>query len=230
MGNELPFIDAAELASGQLTTPAIGLAEREPGAPKLSEQQPAQILYTSGTIDQPKGVLLSQGNLLSNARAKLAAAPQFATDVRLNILPFAHAYARTCELSTWILSGSQLCIAPDWNTFLSWALELEPTLVNLVPQLVYRLVDHMDATASEFPLGHRLRLLQVGGAALRPAVWKRLAARGWPPLQGYGLTETSPWSAPTWRVRSEWIVLVRPLRAQKFASINSVSCGRAVRR
>jgi acyl-CoA synthetase (AMP-forming)/AMP-acid ligase II len=73
-------------------------------------------------MSEPKGVMLSHGNLLSNARAKLAAAPQFATDVRLNVLPFAHAYARTCELSTWIISGSLLCIARDWAEFL----ELSP--------------------------------------------------------------------------------------------------------
>jgi long-chain acyl-CoA synthetase len=191
-------------------------------------EQPAQILYTSGTCGSPRGVVLSHGNLLSNARAKLIAAPQSADDVRLNILSFSHAYARTCELSTWLLTGGQLAIASDWTEFLAWAPRLEPTLINLVPQLVSRLWNQLQESASsvgggsDVPdalpvnctvsdasasadasasvgglrwqdmLGSRLRLLQVGGAALSPAIWNGLAAQGLPPLQGYGLTEASP--------------------------------------
>ena len=162
----------------------------------------AQVLFTSGTMSDPKGVMLSHRNLLTNALAKLAAAPQFADDTRLNILPFAHAYARTCELSTWIISGSQLCVAHDWVSFMALAPQLRPTLINLVPHLAHKLVADLDlaaefnslavAVAGERLLGDRLRLLQVGGAALSRDVWNRLVDAGWPPLQGYGLTESSP--------------------------------------
>ncbi|MGN6135572.1 MAG: AMP-binding protein [Aureliella sp.] len=181
--------------------PAMGdLRETLRGRPRPQSGQLAQILTTSGTISQPKGVMLSHGNLLTNALAKLDAAPQVAEDVRLNILPFAHAYARTCELSTWIISGSQLCIARDWQDVLELAGSVRPTLINLVPHLAHKLVDALDQAAAQAPgidagrhvLGDRLRLLQVGGAALPAATWQRLAAAGWPPLQGYGLTETSP--------------------------------------
>lgn len=166
---------------------------KDVSAQSIEAHAAAQILYTSGTIGQPKGVVLSHTNLLSNARAKLQAAPQYHDDVRLNILPFAHAYARTCELSAWIISGSQLCIAKDWASFLIWAPIINPTLINLVPHLVTRLLEQLDRTTLiTNTVGNRLRLLQVGGAALRSDVWQRLADLGWPPLQGYGLTETSP--------------------------------------
>lgn len=162
----------------------------------VTADESAQILYTSGTMSAPKGAVLTHRNLLSNAQAKLRAAPQYADDVRLNILPFAHAYARTCELSTWILSGSQLILAPDWQTFLQLARHARPTLVNLVPYLAHKIVDLLrDVEAQQNPstlLGDRLRLLQVGGAALARRDWEQLAAAGWPPLQGYGLTECSP--------------------------------------
>lgn len=163
---------------------------------------PAQLLFTSGTTGTPKGVLLSHRNLVSNALAKLAAAPQLQTDLRLNILPFCHAYARTCELSTWVLTGGKLAIASDWNDFLHQARELQPTLVNLVPYLVNKLVQMatVNAASSNRTLteslsdltGGRVRLLQVGGAALSNEVWEVLAEAGLPPLQGYGLTEASP--------------------------------------
>lgn len=191
--SHLPTVTADELVQNEQQSFAVA----DYVSPDLDDDAPAQLLYTSGTVLQPKGALLSHRNLLSNARAKLDAAPQFPTDVRLNILPLAHAYARTCELSTWILSGSELCVTADWDTFLQWAPKLEPTLINLVPHLVYRLVERLGTTADDTTtakqiLGSRLRLLQVGGAALRADIWQRLAALGWAPLQGYGLTETSP--------------------------------------
>ncbi len=193
----LPVLSAEAIEAGAPEYPSASIAElplaMQDGAPSVTHDSPAQILYTSGTISRPKGALLSHRNLLSNARAKLQAAPQFSNDIRLNILPFAHAYARTCELSTWILSSSRLCIAPDWQTFLRAAPILEPTLINLVPFLVQRLMEQCDSDSNASALlGSRLRLLQVGGAALREDVWQRMAALGWPPLQGYGLTETSP--------------------------------------
>lgn len=150
----------------------------------------AQMLFTSGTVNKPKGVLLSHNNLASNARAKLDAAPQTSDDVRLNVLPFSHAYARTCELSTWIIARGKLVITRSWREFVRVAPIVRPTLVNLVPHLAMRLADLISADCSS--VGGRLRLLQVGGAALTDALWQKLDRRGLPPLQGYGLTETSP--------------------------------------
>ncbi len=164
----------------------------------VSNDRPSQILFTSGTSGEPKGVLLSHHNLVSNALAKLEAAPQFEHDLRLNILPFCHAYARTCELSTWVLSKSRLAIANDWSDFLHQAGELHPTLINLVPHLANKLL-HQEATQERLApqevvsrLGDNVRLLQVGGAPIADELWAELDKSGLPPLQGYGLTEASP--------------------------------------
>ncbi|MDX1929640.1 MAG: AMP-binding protein [Pirellulaceae bacterium] len=164
----------------------------------ISDELPAQMLFTSGTSGQPKGVLLSHRNLVSNAWAKLDAAPQVEDDLRLNILPFCHAYARTCELSTWVLSNSRLAIATDWDDFLRQASVLRPTLINLVPHLANKLVHQTNTKEQLQPheiaarLGGQVRLLQVGGAAISDDLWHALANSGLPPLQGYGLTEASP--------------------------------------
>ena len=150
----------------------------------------AQILFTSGSDGFPKGVMLSHHNLLTNARAKLAAAPQLHDDLRLNVLPFAHAYARTCELSAWIVSRSRLAIAGSWQEAQRQAQVLRPTLMNVVPYLAEQVAKELEADPKA--LGGRLRLLQVGGAALGNDLWNRLSQLGLPPLQGYGLTEASP--------------------------------------
>ncbi len=151
---------------------------------------PAQMLFTSGSLAEPKGVLLSHRNLVSNALAKLTAAPQYEDDLRLNILPFAHAYARTCELTSWILSRSRLALASSWMELLRIAPRLQPTLLNVVPFLAEQAAQALEANSRA--LGGRVRLLQCGGAALPSELWWRLQSLGLPPLQGYGLTEASP--------------------------------------
>ncbi len=159
-------------------------------ASRVHTDSAAHMLFTSGSLDEPKGVLLSHRNLVSNARAKLAAAPQSSEDLRLNILPFCHAYARTCELSTWIITRGQMALASSWPNFVQLARRLQPTLLNLVPYQAELLANELDL--NPLGLGGRLRLLQVGGASLSDSLWQRLNLHGLPPLQGYGLTECSP--------------------------------------
>ncbi len=88
----------------------------------VDAHSPAQILFTSGTTGMPKPVVLSHRNLVSNALAKLDAAPQSSLDLRLNVLPFCHAYARTCELSTWILTAANSALQTAGTIF--WNLHL----------------------------------------------------------------------------------------------------------
>lgn len=159
-------------------------------AGSVAVELPTQILFTSGSLAEPKGVMLSHRNLVSNSTAKLAAAPQYASDLRLNVLPFAHAYARTCELTSWILTRSRLVVVDSWLELLRVAPHWQPTLLNVVPYLAQQAAQVLDANPQA--LGSQLRLLQCGGAALPTALWQRLASHGLPPLQGYGLTEASP--------------------------------------
>lgn len=157
---------------------------------EVCQDATAQILFTSGSTGRVKAVRLGNRGLIRNALSKLDAAPQTEADLRINILPFAHAYARTCELSTWILSGGRLALARNWDDLVAMAKALRPTLLNCVPLLAKRIADLLELDPRA--LGGRLRLLQVGGAALPERLWTRLSDLGLPPLCGYGLTETGP--------------------------------------
>jgi long-chain acyl-CoA synthetase len=148
---------------------------------------PELILWTTGTTASPKGVILSQRNLLSNAQAKLQAVPQSVDDVRLTTLPLAHAYARTCDFGTWLLSGCTLVLSLGYVGWETIAKEYPPTLANVVPSLAYRLLETENAVGMS-----RLRLLGVGGAPLNREAFERYRDRGITVTQGYGLTETSP--------------------------------------
>ncbi len=159
---------------------------------------PALILFTSGTGGKSKAVTLSRRNLASNAAAKLQAVPQSPDDVRVCLLPICHAYARTCDLGTWLLSGCSLAITSGWDGWQRVAPQVRPTLVNLVPSVALRLLGQWPApTAGQAaeplpPELSRLHLLGCGGAALPAEAFAAFAQRGVIVIQGYGMTETSP--------------------------------------
>ena len=159
----------------------------------------ATILYTSGTTGEPKGVMLSHDNLAENTQATLAAIGHKEDDLRLNLLPLSHIFARTCDLYTWIAAGTQLALTESRDTVLADCNAIQPTVLNAVPYfydkvrrvLIERgLADTDGALSASF--GGRVRLCCSGGAALPDHVFDFYEQRGLPILQGYGLTETSP--------------------------------------
>ena len=158
----------------------------------------ALILWTSGTTAEPKAVVHHWKSIITNARGKLAAAPQTPDDRRLTVLPFSHAYARTCDMATWLLSGSVLAAGDGWRALERFAPVIKPTLMNAVPYLIDKIFEAVDGdkVAAEARLRFlgldELRMLGCGGAALLPERFQQIQQLGIAPIQGYGLTETGP--------------------------------------
>ena len=186
----------------QLLSQADEAAGRELEAAAQAELQPgelATILYTSGTTGEPKGVMLSQRNLASNALGTLEAFGEQADDLRLSWLPLSHIFARTCDMYTWLASGSELALAESPETVTAFCHELQPTLINGVPYFFEKVQRYLvDNGLAEQPgvlaaaFGGRLRAACSGGAPLPDHVARFYNDRGVFLAQGYGLTESSP--------------------------------------
>jgi long-chain acyl-CoA synthetase len=164
----------------------------------------ATILYTSGTTGEAKGVMLSHGNLTSNAIGSCAAFETTAEDIRLSWLPFSHIFARTCDLYTWLVRSSQLAVVEDREKIVPSCAIVKPTLLNGVPYFFERVYRHLTQAGKIGPvapggpthlqqlLGGNIRACCSGGAALPDHVAAFFWQEGVPLVQGYGLTESSP--------------------------------------
>ena len=157
------------------------------------------MLYTSGTTGRPKGVMLSQANLLANVQSKLSVLPLSAEDVRIGFLPLSHIFARTCDCFTWLASGSTLVIVPEPQAVFDALSDTRPTYINAVPYFYERLWREAQSLGMlsqdgwlQQRLGGRMRVANCGGAPLSDHVYDWIREQEVPLVTGYGLTETSP--------------------------------------
>jgi long-chain acyl-CoA synthetase len=162
----------------------------------------ATIIYTSGTTGEPKGVMLSHGNLTSNAQTVIQEL-QESTDAnferRMNLLPLSHIFARTCDFYVVVAGASELTLAESPLTAVADCGLFQPTLLNAVPYFFEKIMRSLiENGAANLPgalqraLGNRLRWCCSGGAPLPEHVGRFYAERGLLLVQGYGLTESSP--------------------------------------
>ncbi|MGB8840713.1 MAG: long-chain fatty acid--CoA ligase [Aliidongia sp.] len=122
----------------------------------------ACLVYTSGTGGVPKGVMLSHGNMMSNARgAKLVLENDFGVgdEVFLSFLPLTHSYEHTAGLIYPIMLGAEIYFsAPE---VLAGDLPIvRPTLMTAVPRLLETLHRRI-VQASERAGGFKLKLFRL---------------------------------------------------------------------
>jgi long-chain acyl-CoA synthetase len=166
---------------------------------RLAPDDLAGILYTSGTTGNPKGVMLTHANILSNAHALLEMCPVEPDDLLLSWLPYTHIYARTVDHYKAIHGGLHLFLAPSSEAVPDLLRRVQPTHMSSVPRLYEKILTAVSyGTGAETAarlrdlFGPRRKWFSSGGAPLPPAIAETYRQAGVLVLQGYGLTETSP--------------------------------------
>ena len=127
----------------------------------------AVLIYTSGTTAEPKGVLLSHGNITYNALTGCRLFPELQKGkVGISMLPWAHSYAITAELTSWISFGGTLGFMRDASTLAEDMQLVRPHFLVSVPRVFNKVYDAIQLRMSDEG-GIKKKLFDAACAAAR---------------------------------------------------------------
>ena len=156
-----------------------------------SPNEPAALLYTSGTTGAPKGATLTVGNIVANVRMTVEVMGYAPNDKVATFLPLFHVFAQNTMMNAAFESGATVILFRRFEagTILRTIEQERATLLFAVASIYVALL----ATRLEDYDLSSLRFEVAGAAPLPNELVHRWQARlGRPINQGYGLTETSP--------------------------------------
>ena len=177
---------------------SIGLADKVRGLlagvePRVAREanDPAVVLFTSGSEGTPKGVVLSHRNILANAAQALARVDANGNDKVFNVLPVFHSFGLTGGMMMPLLAGIPIFMYPT------------PLHYRIVPELIYQTGATILFGTDTFLAGYArsahaydfrtLRLVLAGAEAVKDRTRQIYMERyGIRILEGYGVTETAP--------------------------------------
>lgn len=162
--------------------------------PKLSGADEAVIIYTSGTTGRPKGVLLTHGNLLSNAQQIAEWLHLTGDDRSLMIMPLFHVNALMTTAMAVLWVGGSVVLAPRFSASRHWE-----TISRYGVTYFGSVATMLSMLNNKYPTGapvgldtSRFRFALCGSAPVPVEVLKMFESRFCcPVIEGYGLSEST---------------------------------------
>jgi fatty-acyl-CoA synthase len=187
----LALVALADAPSGWLHWgELLALPAVEPGVGG-SDADPVLLVYTSGTTGRPKGVVLSQANLLWNIFNAVHVHEMTSADRVLTNLPLFHVGGLNIQTLPALYAGARVCLHPRFDPAATLAAiaSFRPTLTLVVPATLRAIVEHPDFATT--PLTS-LRMMMTGSMTTPDSLIAAVHRRGVPVGQVYGATETAP--------------------------------------
>ena len=165
--------------------------------PLVTPEQPALMLYTSGTTSRPKGVVLTHDNLNAQMENLIEAWKWTSSDHIMNVLPLHHVHGVVNVVGCALYVGARLSFLPQFSPQELFRAFLEDslTLFMAVPTIYYKLIAYWETLTEQEQLAlttamKQFRLMVCGSAALPVTTmekWQRIS--GHTLLERYGMTE-----------------------------------------
>jgi long-chain acyl-CoA synthetase len=181
----------------------------------------ALINYTSGTTSDPKGVMLTYGNVSSNTTYAIETIPNCADNTLVSMLPLAHMYGLAFEFLYQVAAGCHVYFlgkVPSPKVLLSSLANIRPFMIVTVPLVVEKIFRNSVFPTIRQPFikflmkipviscclknkirkrlldafGGKLEYLIIGGAAISKEVEDCMKDIRMPYTVGYGMTECAP--------------------------------------
>lgn len=137
--------------------------------PSVQANQPALLMYTSGTTGTPKGVLLTHTNLLHAAQSMASWHSLTQADTVLSSLPIYHINGQVISTITPFVSGGSV-VAPHAFSVSSWwnlAIQYQCTWINMVPTIIAYLINAAKSGGA-LPSREELKSIRFGRSASAP--------------------------------------------------------------
>jgi long-chain acyl-CoA synthetase len=115
---------------------------------QVKNEDLATIIYTSGTTGQPKGVMLSHKNIISNVEGCIEPIPADANSKVLSFLPVCHIYERMLHY-LYIYIGCSIHYAESMETIGDNIREVKPEVFSAVPRLIEKVFDKIMAKGDD---------------------------------------------------------------------------------
>ncbi|GMV39201.1 MAG: AMP-binding protein [Myxococcales bacterium] len=112
-----------------------GDAEVDARTAAIGREDLLTLIYTSGTTGEPKGVMLTHGNLLSNCEAAAQVIRLYDTDEFLSFLPLSHSFERMVGFAFAMYVGATISYAESVDRLVDNLSEVRPTLMASVPRI-----------------------------------------------------------------------------------------------
>ncbi len=203
----LDTLEPTERASVEQLVLAEELAvwERPEGGPRpvVGADDPAVIMYTSGTTGRSKGAVISHRNLLASMADLLAAWAWSPQDTLLLGLPLFHTHGLVVGLHCALAAGAKVLLHRRFEAagFVDALAGGEPTLFFGVPTMYLRLIEEIRGRSETLDFSH-MRLFCCGSAPLAEETFTQFRKlTGHDILERYGMTETcmllsNPYAGP----------------------------------
>ena len=175
---------------------------RARGPRSLGPDDLATIIYTSGTTGEPKGVMLSHGNIASNVAAAAAVFPVFGPDdLALSFLPLCHIFERMAGHYLMLSRGVTIAYAESVEAVPANMAEVRPTVMFSVPRLYEKM------HARDPGEGGRRPAAAAAHLSLGPARW------GWRSFRHRVAQDAPPASLRLQRALADRLVFAKIKRA-----------------
>lgn len=116
---------------------------------KIDREVMCTLLFTSGTTSEPKGVMLSHKNLVTNIYACYKIVPNFCNYTSLSILPIHHTYEFTLDYLHMTAVGATVAICEGIKYVTKDIKTIKPDFILAVPALVEKISERIDKSIKE---------------------------------------------------------------------------------